>query len=354
MSCKIARTIEKNMREDNLLQDAITAARTGRELTARDMFLRVIEVEPQNEMAWMWLTGLLDSLDDRIAACEQILRINPLNVNAQKYYTQLLAEKQKITDAENFRIQKDIRGIREAVKKGMKDSALAALCVMILDPQLNHHPDAWRLLAELSPELDERVRALEKLSALVVGDARIQEELKQARHFQKYPIHQAELYEERGEIDKALLAYRLVALKPESKEQWNKVYAKITQLENTQQEHIAHVSPVLSIARLTAGPPLVYFMLMLIQVGVNPFLHSDPIFWIGLIWVTVGGFIVALAAVPSHNRLWTMLFKDIGASGTLQARRGMAAVGWLLVALPHVILFASAWLRLSNYLFSFS
>jgi tetratricopeptide (TPR) repeat protein len=348
MSCKIANTI--GMREDtDLLQQAIIAARAGREWTARDMFLRVVEVDPKNELAWMWLTGLLDSLDDRIHACKQILKINPRNVNAEKYLAQLLAEKQKSLDAETVRVEEQLRGIRDAVKAGKKDSALADLRVLALNPQLEH-PDLWRLLADLSPEMDERVRALEKFVNLAPNDSRAREELESARHFQQNPIHQAELYEEHGEIDKAILAYRMIAAKLHSGAEWNRIYWKIIDLENLKHEHVAHVSPALNIARLTAGPPVVYFIYVLLQVGVNPFASPDPVLWSGLVWVAAGSFMVALASVRSHNRLWTVVFKDVGARGTPTARLSMSIAGWILIALPFVILFFSAWHRFLDYM----
>lgn len=83
------------MQEDHLLQKAISAARAGHELTARDIFLGIVEIDPRKEIAWMWLTGLLDDLDDCIYACEMVLDINPGNVNARQYLDQLLVKKQK-------------------------------------------------------------------------------------------------------------------------------------------------------------------------------------------------------------------------------------------------------------------
>ena len=56
------------MSKNGLLQQAIAAARDGRELTALDMFRRVVNDEPYNELAWMWLAGLLDEVDERIRA----------------------------------------------------------------------------------------------------------------------------------------------------------------------------------------------------------------------------------------------------------------------------------------------
>jgi len=76
-------------REDTLLQQALQAARAKHELTARDLFLDVVKINRHNEIAWMWLTGLLDNLDDCIHACEQVLEINPDNEHARQYLAQL-------------------------------------------------------------------------------------------------------------------------------------------------------------------------------------------------------------------------------------------------------------------------
>ena len=336
------------MEENVLLQQAMSAIRAGHELTARDTFLEIVKVNPQNETAWMWLTGLLDNLDDRIYACKQVLEINPANMGVEQYLDQLLAEKQKQQEALKLRIDRQVQHAHELVKANQSAEALELVHGLARNDDIG--VDVWRLLADLSPDLGERAQALEKLVQLTPSDLYAQEELKKVRRLQEDQIHQAELYEERGEIDKALTIYREIELKSTSKEQWKKARLKIIQLETLQQENIAHVSPTLSIARLTAGPPLVYFMFLLVHVGINPFAHPDPFLWFGMLWVTLGGFMVALASVHSHNRVWALLFEDVGARGTPPARLAMAFAGWLLIILPHVMLFISAWYRFSNYL----
>src|SRR5512140_3441220 len=72
-----------------VLQRAIQAARAGRKVEARDLLIELVEVEPQNEMAWIWLSGLVDSLEDRIIACENALTINPGNEKVRAYLTEL-------------------------------------------------------------------------------------------------------------------------------------------------------------------------------------------------------------------------------------------------------------------------
>lgn len=53
------------------------------------MFLRVVEEDPRNELAWMWLAGLVDSLEDKVIACENVLTINPSNGKARAFLDEL-------------------------------------------------------------------------------------------------------------------------------------------------------------------------------------------------------------------------------------------------------------------------
>jgi len=337
------------MREEQLLQQAISAARAGRELTARDIFLEIIEINPQNEVAWMWLTGLLDDLDDCIYACERVLEINPGNVNISQYLDQLLVERKKQQEAERLRLEEQAMHARELVKAGQRGEALELVRELAQTGEAG--AEVWRLLADLAPEMDERSRALEKLLALTPGDAHARQELDRLHHFQNNPLDLAAMYEEQGNLDKAIETYGLASLKPGSKDQWNSIYWKIIRLENLRQENIAHISPGISVARLTGGPPLLYFLLMLVHVGMNPIANPEPFLWIGFFWVALGGFMIALASVRSHHRLWFLLFRDVGSGGTPAARFVMAAAGWILVFLPFLLLFYLAFNRLLAFIF---
>lgn len=73
------------MNSSDLLRHAVELARAGKKDAARDVFLRVVEEDPRNELAWMWLAGLVDSIEDQIVACENVLTINPLNEKARAY-----------------------------------------------------------------------------------------------------------------------------------------------------------------------------------------------------------------------------------------------------------------------------
>lgn len=73
----------------DMVRQAIEAARAGRRAEARDMLLKVVESDPYNEIAWIWLSGLVDLLEDRIIACENVLAINPSNEKVRAYLSQL-------------------------------------------------------------------------------------------------------------------------------------------------------------------------------------------------------------------------------------------------------------------------
>jgi tetratricopeptide (TPR) repeat protein len=342
MRCKIP-----FMREDALLQQAISAVRAGHELTARDIFLEVVEINPRNETAWIWLTGLLDDLDDCIYACRQVLEINPANASVNQYLSQLLVDKKKQQEAQRLRVEQQVSRAHELVKAKNPSEALELVRSLAKTGEAN--ADVWRMLADLTPEMEERLPALEKLLALMPGDVTARQEFERLQHFKNNPLELAAMYEEQGNIGKAIETYSIASLKSTSKSEQNSIYWKTVRLENMRQEKISHISPAISIARLTAGPPLLYFLLLLLHVGFNLIANSDPMLWFGFFWVLLGGFMVALASVRSHHRLWLLIFKDVGSGGTPTARFFMSAAGWMLIILPFMVLFLMAYNRLINF-----
>jgi hypothetical protein len=44
----------------------------------------VLQEDPDNERAWLWLSGVVDPLDERCYCLEQVLRINPANATARR------------------------------------------------------------------------------------------------------------------------------------------------------------------------------------------------------------------------------------------------------------------------------
>ncbi len=65
------------------LQRGIAAARSGRSTQAQHLLQQVVKTDPGNEMAWLWLSGLVATSRQKRACLEQVLRANPENVYAR-------------------------------------------------------------------------------------------------------------------------------------------------------------------------------------------------------------------------------------------------------------------------------
>lgn len=75
-----------------LLQAGIAAAKSGRNEEAREIFLRVIELDDHNEHAWLWMSAVVDSIQDRIVCLENVLTINPESRAAHRGLDQLQSQ----------------------------------------------------------------------------------------------------------------------------------------------------------------------------------------------------------------------------------------------------------------------
>lgn len=66
------------------LRAGVEAAKNGDRPTARKLLEQVLAVDNKNEMAWMWLASVVNTLPERRACLEQVLQINPRNQRAQE------------------------------------------------------------------------------------------------------------------------------------------------------------------------------------------------------------------------------------------------------------------------------
>lgn len=66
----------------DLLREAIAAARRGNKAETRTLLDAVLETEPDNEMALLWLASVTESANDGIVLLERVLSVNPANTKA--------------------------------------------------------------------------------------------------------------------------------------------------------------------------------------------------------------------------------------------------------------------------------
>lgn len=329
------------------LQRAIQAARAGRKEEARDLLIEIVDADPQNEMAWMWLAGLVDSLEDRIIACENVLTINPANEKVRTYLTQLQQKRDSSLAKKN--LADATRLLNEAKAHAVALSFRSALQLARQAVEKHElYEDAWLLIGRISPDIDQRVMALEKAYEINPSNPDTASTLKQVRYLKTNPMNAAAQLEQSGKLDEALEAYQALASKARSSQEFDQIYRQIIRIEGLQKEKIRYVAPASSIARLTFSWPSVYLSLALVQMGLNPFAHPAFYLLLGLPFVVLGSFLLALAEVRSRHVVWQTLFDEHG-DGSDFARLVMATVGWFLILLPHILLVLDSLNRLRNF-----
>ena len=69
---------------EQLVQQGIAAAKTGRHGVAQQSLREAVRLAPDHEQAWLWLSGVEDNEQAKLAALHEVLRINPNNGSAHK------------------------------------------------------------------------------------------------------------------------------------------------------------------------------------------------------------------------------------------------------------------------------
>lgn len=75
----------QNARVDDLLRQGEQAFMNGDRRLAHERWREAATVDPYNELVWLALLKVLDSEDDRVVCLENIIAINPLNVEARRH-----------------------------------------------------------------------------------------------------------------------------------------------------------------------------------------------------------------------------------------------------------------------------
>src|SRR5262245_12069750 len=76
---------------ETLLAQGIAALKAGDRAGARDLLAQVIRLNPSDERAWLWLSGAVETDDERRRCLERVLQINPQNAAAQRGLAALTA-----------------------------------------------------------------------------------------------------------------------------------------------------------------------------------------------------------------------------------------------------------------------
>ena len=276
----------------DLLRRGIEAAHADRKIEAREIFLQVVEIDPRNELAWMWLSGLVDDLEDQIIACENVLAINPEN---QKVRLFLEGLKRK---------QHELRGEDQGISQGQR--------------------------AQQNTQQVKNENRMGQKSAI------------------RDPMRIAGFLEQDGKLDLALDIYKVEAARAKDLHLFDQIYKNITRIEKALAENIKFVPPRSSVFRLTFTWPLLYLSLALVQVGLKPMEHLTSYLWFAFPWVVLGSFLIAVSEVRYRHVIWRKIFQETG-DGSLIARIAVGTAGWLMIFIPLTLLLIDSLNRLSVF-----
>ena len=78
--------------DDDLLRQGIAALKAGRRAEARAFLAQVLRRDGQNETAWLWLGGAVDTAEEQRRCLLRALEINPHNELAKRALQRLVGE----------------------------------------------------------------------------------------------------------------------------------------------------------------------------------------------------------------------------------------------------------------------
>ena len=66
------------------LQKAIATIKAGNKIAGKQLLTDILETDPDNEQAWLWMSGVVDDDSERLFCLDSVLKINPANTAAQR------------------------------------------------------------------------------------------------------------------------------------------------------------------------------------------------------------------------------------------------------------------------------
>jgi hypothetical protein len=69
---------------EGMVREGVNAYRAGKKDEARALLLRAVEIDQYNEQAWLWLSAVVESVDEQRTCLENVLTINPNNERAKQ------------------------------------------------------------------------------------------------------------------------------------------------------------------------------------------------------------------------------------------------------------------------------
>lgn len=136
------------------LAQAIECAKSGDKAKARQLLAEVIQAEPNNESAWLWMSSVVGGTDQQVYCLKQVLRINPNSQPASMGLSKLTALKNQL----NVQVRQNLKAENPVETNSVPESPYRAQPVPDISKWSNGFT-GWSILDKViktngaSPEL---------------------------------------------------------------------------------------------------------------------------------------------------------------------------------------------------------
>lgn len=144
----------------SLLRDGIAAAQAGNKVRARFIIRQVVGLEPENEVAWLWLANVTADPTEALSCLRTVLRLNPDNRHAKTGLTSAI-----IRAAIDAAQRKDFPPARQLLREALD-----------IDPN-NEHALLW--MAGISTYPTDSIRHLRRVLEINPNNERAKQGLAQ-------------------------------------------------------------------------------------------------------------------------------------------------------------------------------
>ena len=280
------------MTQYELFQTAVQKAKAGERSQARHMLLQFVDTNPEHELAWLWLSELVEEPEDKIIALENALTLNPQRTQTQTRLNKL-RQKYPATSqpaASNFSLNGSSQPLTtEETKFEEISQLLAAGNVTAGRQQLaaflrryTNHEAGWWLMVQHADTQSNLLKGLGHLLRINSQHPDVPAILEKIKPTNEEFLQMGRLYERLEQWETAVRYYKRALKSPSNAD---RLLAKKHLPHVESQVRLANIkvtSPTATVLRLAIGPTLLYTMLVLVQSGLNPLqvspsaLHGQP------------------------------------------------------------------------------
>ncbi len=322
-------------RSDAILRRAIAAAKAGQRVQARYLLCQLVEMEPQHEMAWLWLSDLLPTLSQQIEALDKALNLNPQNLPAQRRYQQLKRKLADIQTEQALLREQRLQEVQRFLMTRQISQAQTLLLQLVEDDESDEA--AWWLLSQVTEDVVDQVVALENVLTLNPGHELAQTHLVEKQRLLADDLALGLYYEQCLNWQKAARVYlHAAACHPDVRTRREAILRhRAAELEILYPGVLSSRS-TFTWLRLSVGPPLFFVLLLFVHAGLRPLNIPLP-GCLGALLVLGGSLLlVGLYNTPLHP-FWNYCLGPLGLSRRY-ARFTISLSGLTCLSTPFIIL----------------